>query len=137
MTDAVVDVAAGILCRHGRVLVCQRSFSGRHPGKFEFPGGKREGLETLEQCLRRELHEELGVVVEVGELLWTAEHQYSATPKVKLSFFAARQLQGEIVNRVFASVCWVEVDQLPTLDFLEADRELIDRLVDGSIRLPE
>lgn len=107
------------------MLVCQRSFAGRHPGKFELPGGKLEPGETLPECLARELREELGIDAQVGRLLWTTEHHYAADAAVQLSFFEIDSYRGEIENRVFAALLWQPLGQLAELDFLEADRALV------------
>jgi 8-oxo-dGTP diphosphatase len=133
--SAPVDVSAGILLRDGRVLACQRPLDQSHPGKWEFPGGKREAGETMAECLRRELHEELGIEAEVGRELWQSVHTYPGRPPVALVFFRVDRFAGEPRNRVFADIRWVALAELPALDFLAADRELIARLpalLDGS-----
>ena len=129
------EVAAGLVMRGGRVLVCQRRPDQPHPNKWEFPGGKREAGETFVECLRRELHEELGIDAEVGVELWRTDYVYPGRNPVRLVFFAVPSHRGEIDNHAFAALRWAAVAELPNLDFLAADRELIDRLVDGTIAL--
>lgn len=121
--------------RHGRVLACQRRPDQSHGSKWEFPGGKCEAGETIEQCLRRELREELGIEAVIGPEVWRTEHAYPGRSPVALFFFLVASFTGSIANRVFAEVRWVEVARLGALDFLEADRELIEKLVSGSIVL--
>jgi 8-oxo-dGTP diphosphatase len=123
-----VHVGAGIIVRAGRVLACQRRADQSHPGKWEFPGGKREAGETMAECLRRELREELGIEAAIGAEVWRAEHTYPGRPPVVLAFFRVDAFVGEPRNLVFADVRWVAVAELGVLDFLEADRELIARL---------
>jgi mutator protein MutT len=130
---AAVEVAAGLLTRDGAILACQRPPGGRHPGKWEFPGGKREAGESMEECLRRELREELGIEAEVGELVWQTEHAYPDGAPIALSFFAVRRFRGVPVNRAFAAIRWVDVAALAALDFLQADRELVERLARGEL----
>jgi len=130
-----IQVSAGILARGGRVLVCRRRADQPHPGKWEFPGGKCEAGESVEDCLRRELREELGVDAEIGAAVWRTEHVYPGRPPVALSFFGVRAYRGTLENRAFAEIRWVEVARLSELDFLEADRVLIDRLVAGEIEI--
>ncbi|HYD50474.1 MAG TPA: (deoxy)nucleoside triphosphate pyrophosphohydrolase [Terriglobales bacterium] len=130
-------VAAGVICRDGRILVCQRAFDGAHPGKFELPGGKTEPGESLAQCLVRELREELGVAVVPGALLWQSRHRYPGQRPVVLSFFAVEELRGEIVNRVFASLRWVAVAELASVDWLEGDVELVTQLRQGKVAAAE
>ena len=63
----VIEVAAGLVFRDGKLLITQRPAGGHLAGLWEFPGGKREPDESFEDCLRRELMEELGIEVEIGE----------------------------------------------------------------------
>jgi mutator protein MutT len=123
-----IQVTAGVILRGDLVLVCQRPLTGRHPGKWEFPGGKVEPGETLEQCLRRELEEELGIEAQIGRVLWTTRHTYPGTATVALAFFEVQGYGGELTNRAFAQICWVRVEKLGEIDFLDADREFVARL---------
>jgi len=130
-----IQVSAAILVRNGQVLACQRRADQSHPGKWEFPGGKREAGETMAQCLRRELREELGIEAEIGAELWRAEHTYPGRLPVALVFFRVDRFAGELRNLEFAAIRWVDLAELAGLDFLDADRELIARLpglLDGS-----
>jgi 8-oxo-dGTP diphosphatase len=131
-----VEVAAGLLRRGTSFLACQRRSEQIHAGKWEFPGGKREPDESLGQCLRRELHEELGIEAEIGAEVWRTVHSYPDRAPIALVFLAVPAYRGNLENRVFAALRWVEVGELPRLDFLEADRELIARLASGQIQLP-
>lgn len=130
-----IHVSAGIIVQNGRVLVCQRRPDQAHGGKWEFPGGKREAGESIEQCLRRELHEELGIEAEIGAEVWRTQHSYADREPIALVFLAVPAYRGRLENRVFATLRWVEVSELRELDFLEADRELIARLATGQIQL--
>jgi mutator protein MutT len=127
-----MEVAAAVIARAGEVLVCQRRGDGAHPWKWEFPGGKREPGETLEECLRRELREELGIEAEVGREIWRNRHSYPER-SVALFFFHVASFRGTLVNRAFAEVRWVPVGTLSNLDFLDADRPLVERLDRGAI----
>ncbi|MDX2170250.1 MAG: (deoxy)nucleoside triphosphate pyrophosphohydrolase [Deltaproteobacteria bacterium] len=127
MSD-VIQVSAGILLRGDGVLACQRAAHQSHPGKWEFPGGKREAGESIEDCMRRELEEELGIEATIGRELWRTAHTYPGRPTVELVFFRIDAFKGEPVNRVFAEIRWMAVARLGELDFLAADRELIARL---------
>ena len=122
---AVLDVAAGVIIRGDAVLVCQRAASASHPFKWEFPGGKRQPHESLTDCVRRELYEELAVDVVVGPELWRTRHYYRVDHPIDLFFFLVTAFTGEPTNRVFASIRWVAPSELHALDFLEADRGLV------------
>jgi 8-oxo-dGTP diphosphatase len=132
----MVQVAAGLLLRCGRVLACQRAAGATHAGNWEFPGGKREGVETLPECLKRELREELEIEAVVGAPIWHTRHRYPGHAPVELFFFAVSDFRGPIVNRTFADVRWVRIGELSRLDFLAADRDLVDRIDCGELVLP-
>ncbi len=123
-----IHVSAGILVRNGKILACQRRPDQSHAGRWEFPGGKREAGETMAECLRRELHEELGIEAEVGAELWRGAHAYPGRPVVALVFFRVDRFRGPLRNLQFADIRWVPLAALGDLDFLAADRELIARL---------
>jgi 8-oxo-dGTP diphosphatase len=129
-----VVVVAAIIARDGRVLACQRSRKSRFALKWEFPGGKVQTGETPQAALERELDEELGVRAKIGEEIFRIEHKYAQMRgPVQLLFFKARIESGEIENRIFEKIEWVEPEKLQEMDFLEADRELIDKLATRKI----
>jgi mutator protein MutT len=126
----MIRVAAGILSRGDRILICQRGGTGALVGKWEFPGGKLATDESAEQALVRELFEELGVRVRADDLhfLETLRHDYPGGPQVELHFFRVREFAGEPRNLGFRSMEWVEPRHAAGFDFLEADRPLLRRL---------
>ena len=133
----MVAVAA-VIMRDGRVLACQRSRNDRFPLKWEFPGGKVKQGETPEDALARELQEELGASATIGAEIHRVRHKYSElTKNIEIIFFAAMLDQKPIENRIFERIDWIAPAELPKLDFLEADRELIDMLASGSISVPQ
>ncbi|MBI4441847.1 MAG: (deoxy)nucleoside triphosphate pyrophosphohydrolase [Acidobacteria bacterium] len=129
-------VVAALLWEQGRLLICQRSLKDDFPGKWEFPGGKVEPEESPQAALRRELREELGITAEVGDRVWSVEHQYPGRAAVLLVFFAVATYRGRMENRIFEQIQWVQPEQLSGYDFLEADLLLVQKLADGSIRPP-
>jgi 8-oxo-dGTP diphosphatase len=129
MSD-LVQVSAGILVSNGRLLACQRRPDQSHGSMWEFPGGKREAGETMAECLRRELREELGIEAKIGREVWRTEHRYPGGT-VALVFFHVLAFGGEVRNRVFADIRWVTVEELAGLDVPEADRGLVERLCGG------
>ncbi|MGH9731050.1 MAG: (deoxy)nucleoside triphosphate pyrophosphohydrolase [Candidatus Acidiferrales bacterium] len=131
-----VLVVAAVIVRDGCVLACQRNRSGTFPLKWEFPGGKVQSRESPEAALIRELREELSVDARVGPEIYRTRHKYPQMPAaVELIFFAATIESGEIHNRVFEAISWVTPQELPEIDFLEADRELISKLATGDISI--
>lgn len=126
------QVAAGIIIDCDRILICQRHRSDAYGLKWEFPGGKvREGEETR-QSLQRELAEELAIDAEIGREVFRLRHRYPDR-YVEVVFFSVPRFCGKVENRVFESVVWVPRARLPDYDFLEADRELVNRIARGEI----
>src|SRR5579864_724450 len=93
-TPNTIEVSAGLVFRGGKLLITQRHADSHLGGLWEFPGGKREANETFEECLVRELREELGIEVEVGELLESLTHSYPEKT-VALKFFRCELKQHE------------------------------------------
>jgi len=123
-----IEVAAGLLRDGDLVLVCQRLASAVHPLRWEFPGGKLEAGESPEACLQRELQEELGIDATVGTRLASVEYRYPSGPHVRVHFFAIAGHTGTIENKVFERIDWRPVERLCELDFLDADRPLVELL---------
>lgn len=128
-----IRVAAGVLRKDSEVLVCRRRADQDHGGKWEFPGGKLEPGETPEQCLRRELDEELGIRVDGLAPLRTITHRYEGRRAVELHFFNVASIVGEPRNRVFAEIRWVATLDLAALDFLAADLPIVEALASGDL----
>ncbi len=126
----MIRVAAGILSRGGRILICQRGGAGPMAGKWEFPGGKLAAGESAEEALVRELFEELEVRVRARDLclLESLRHDYPGGPEVELHFFLVERFEGEPRNLGFQRMEWVEPRHASGFDFLEADRPLVARL---------
>ena len=124
----MIEVAAGLLRNADLVLVCQRSATGSHPLRWEFPGGKLEPGESAQACLMRELREELAIDAAVGKHLASVEHRYEDGPHVRVHFYAIASYRGAIENRVFERIVWQPRMRLDELDFLDADRPLISLL---------
>ena len=101
--------------------------------QWEFPGGKIEPGETPEQALARELNEELGITAKVGGHVTHVRHNYRHGGAVDLQFFAVHEFSGELENRIFHQFKWVKLEDLPTYDFLAADRDLIKNLAAGKL----
>jgi mutator protein MutT len=123
----VVEVAAGLIQDEaGRYLLTQRRPGAHLAGLWEFPGGKREPGETLEECLRRELREELGAECTVGERVATIRWRYPDRTVV-VHFYRCR-LAGPVEPREQQGWMWVEPTRLGDYPVPPADRALIARL---------
>ena len=123
----MIEVAAAIIERNGRILIGKRGGTGSCTGLWEFPGGKREPGETLPETLRRECREELGVSISVGGLCAEITHQYPDR-EVHLSFFFALLENGEPSSSVHTELLWAAPEDLTGLSFCPADTELVVRL---------
>jgi 8-oxo-dGTP diphosphatase len=115
-----IRVACAIIKKNGRILAAQRSESMSMPLKWEFPGGKINSGETPEQCLKRELREELGIEVHVGRSFEQVTHQYPDF-SVTLFPFLCTLTGGQLTLHEHKAVAWMSPDDLPSLDWTEAD----------------
>jgi 8-oxo-dGTP diphosphatase len=103
---AVVDVAVGVLIQQdGRFLVTSRPAGKVYAGYWEFPGGKLEAAETVEEALRRELHEELGIDIGPAQL-WKVELVDYPHALVRLNFCKVFSWTGELQMREAQSFAW-------------------------------
>jgi 8-oxo-dGTP diphosphatase len=126
-------VAAALIVRGRKILVCQRTRHQTMPLKWEFPGGKIEQGEHPTEALRRELDEELGIEARIGDEVARIQHQCPRGGTVELRFFVVHEFKGELENRIFRDIQWVTRAQLPEFDFLDADRELVREIAAGRI----
>jgi len=124
-----IHVACAIIENNGKILCAQRSESMSLPLKWEFPGGKIDIGETPEECLRRELVEEMGVSVRVRESLPLSTHHYP-TFSVTLYPFICLIEAGEIILHEHAGIAWLPPKQLNTLDWAKADLPVIESYLD-------
>ncbi len=122
-----IEVSAALILRGDRILITQRGAGSHLGGLWEFPGGKREPGETFEQCLARELREELGVEVKIGRLFEEITHDY-VEKTVHLKFFLCELSEGEPRPIGCAAVKWVSKLELADYDFPAADARLLDHL---------
>ncbi len=128
-------VAAALIVQDGKVLICQRTRHQPFPLQWEFPGGKIEQGEQPRDALKRELDEELGIDAEVQDEVARIQHDYGTGNSVELRFYLVHKYAGEIENRIFRDVRWVQRAQLKEYEFLEADRDLIGQIAAGKIIL--
>ncbi len=119
-----LHVACAIIEQNGKVLAAQRSASMALPLKWEFPGGKIEAGESPEECLHRELMEELGVSVRIGATLPPATHQYTNFT-VTLHPFTCTLAGGIITPHEHHALQWIEPERMTELDWAAADLPVI------------
>jgi 8-oxo-dGTP diphosphatase len=122
-----IEVSAALIFRGGKLLITQRHAGAHLGGRWEFPGGKREPGETFEQCLVREIREELGVEIVVSELFDEIFHDYPEK-SVHLKFFLCSLLSGEPQPLDCAAVQWIDQAGLDVHEFPPADARLLEKL---------
>lgn len=120
----MIEVCCAIIVKKSEMLAVQRGPESHHPWKWEFPGGKVHPGETPEQCIEREIKEELGIGIEILEPLLSVEFDYGKGP-IRLMPFVCKVLSGEMILTEHVAHQWFLIDQWNDIDWLEADRDLI------------
>jgi 8-oxo-dGTP diphosphatase len=123
----LIDVAAALVFREGKLLITQRHAKAHLGGLWEFPGGKREPEETFEQCLVRELREELGIEVAVGKLVESLTHEYPEKA-VHLRFYHCHWKEHEPQPLGCPAFKWVTAAEMKGYSFPAADARLLEKL---------
>lgn len=124
----MLRVTCAIIRQYTKVLICQRSITMKLPLKWEFPGGKIEDGEMEEECLRREIKEELNIDITIGRALSMVEHHYPDF-SIYLYPFECIIQSGIICPTEHAQVLWVECDQLPKYNWADADIPIVQEIM--------
>jgi len=122
-----IHVAVGVVKRNDTFFICKRSQSQHQGGLWEFPGGKVEANETVEQALSRELKEEIDITVLSSYSLLSIKHEYS-DKNVHLDVHIVDKFDGEPIGNENQLSCWVNHSQLDNLAFPEANKAIIEAL---------
>jgi 8-oxo-dGTP diphosphatase len=122
-----VEVAVGVILRDNQVFISKRDDKLHQGGKWEFPGGKREINEAIEQTLARELKEEIDIVVLNQKPLMVIEHDYG-DKQVRLDIRIVDDFIGEPNNKEGQISQWVAVNTLQDFSFPAANVMIIERL---------
>lgn len=124
----MLRVAAAVLRREGRILVARRTAPDWLAGLWELPGGKIEPGESPQECLVRELAEELGLTARVGAHLATTTHRYPRLA-LELRVYEAEWEAGEVELREHDAALWARPAELRDLPFAPADVPIVARLL--------
>lgn len=114
-----------------QILIDKRTAQGLLGGLWEFPGGKLEAGETLEDCIKREIQEELAIEIEVEDHLITIEHAYTHF-KVTLNVYNCRYLSGEPQPLECDEIRWVTLEEIDQFPFPTANQKIIAALKNNS-----
>ena len=129
------NIGVGVIRNHqGNILIDRRRANGEMGGLWEFPGGKIEQNETVENCIQREIKEELNIEVAVQECLGIIEHQYSRF-SVTLFVYYCLHLRGTPQTLECEETRWVKPSELSKYNFPEANHEII-ALLNSSVEQP-
>jgi A/G-specific adenine glycosylase len=115
------------LNEQGQILIDRRRPEGLLGGLWEFPGGKIEPGETVEECIKREIQEELGIDIAVGDRLITIDHAYSHF-RVTLTVHHCRHLAGVPQPIESDEIRWVTLDEIDQFPFPKANTQIIAAL---------
>jgi len=131
-TDSLASKQIGVaVIRDDRdlILIDRRLDKGLLGGFWEFPGGKIEGNETVQECIKREVLEEIGIEIAVDSHLITIDHTYSHF-RVNLQVYNCRYLSGEARAIECEEIRWVTIEELDNYTFPAANQEIIRALKD-------
>jgi len=123
-----VEVAAAIILHEGQILISQRDEHSHLSGYWEFPGGKREPEESFEECVAREIREELNVDIEVEHFFEAVQYEYSEKI-VLLKFYSCRYVRGEAQALGCRQCRWVPLRELGTYLFPPANEPILQKLL--------
>ena len=122
-----IQVVAAIIHRDGAYFATQRGY-GEFEGLWEFPGGKIEPGESRDVALKREIQEELGVDIVIEDLICTTEYDYPSF-HLTMHCYLCSVASGDIELREHKSARWLTAETLDSVEWLPADKEVIDKLI--------
>lgn len=120
-------VTAAIILKDNKVLIAQRAPGENLAGKWEFPGGKIETGETPQECVKREIREELEVNIDVLDFFGESIYEYHSGT-IKLMAYWCKWILGEFTLNVHSQIVWINRQQLDLYDFAPADLPLVEKL---------
>ena len=121
------NIGAAIIRKKGKILITKRPLEGLLGGLWEFPGGKANAGELLEDCVRREIQEELDIEVEIGDLFIKVKHAYTHF-KITLFAYNCTHKSGRIKKIGVADFRWVTPSELVQYAFPKADRVILEKM---------
>jgi len=120
----MLQVTCTIIEHNNKVLICQRSATMKLPMKWEFPRGKIEQDESKEDCLQREIKEELGMIITIDLALKAVEHNYPDF-SICLNPFIRKWESGQVLPTEHKQAKWLDASELLNYDWAEADLPIV------------
>ena len=127
MVSTPIIVIAGLISNNGKYLIAKRNMSKSLGGLWEFPGGKLSDDETSQECLKRELMEELHIDAEVGSFICKNTHEYNDFT-IELHLYEVNSFSGEVIQTEHEEIQWVPLSEFNGYVFAPADIPLINKL---------
>ena len=124
----IIQVGTALVEKKGKILIAQRKKDDIHKDKWEFPGGKLEPNESFEECIKRELKEELDIEIEVLDFYCISEYVYPHI-SVCLNVYKAKYVSGEIKLNDHKEAHWISIAELKKFEYPEADIPIIEKLI--------
>lgn len=121
----MLKVSCAIIIKNKKILVTQRNKNSGNPLKWEFPGGKQEAKETIEECMLREIKEELDLKIIIQKKLFPIIHKYEFG-KIKLIPFICSIHSGELKLIEHHNYNWTTLNKINRFEFTPADKKLIE-----------
>ena len=123
------NVAVGVVWKKDDILIAKRKLGGLLGGLWEFPGGKLENNESAEDCVIREIYEEIGVNIEIKSFISTIKHQYSHF-SISLDSFHCLYIDGEPKPKTSSELKWISPKDIPNFPFPKANHKFINKIPD-------
>jgi 8-oxo-dGTP diphosphatase len=127
----IVRVICGIIIKDGKVLAARRSAKMKLPLKWEFPGGKLQAGETEEECLKREIKEELNIEISIEYKLNPVRHDYPDI-QIELIPFVANYISGTLHLHEHEQAGWYTKSELISLDWAPADIPIMNNFLNSA-----
>jgi 8-oxo-dGTP diphosphatase len=127
----MIEVTCAIIEKDGKVLATKRAHGVHLAGKWEFPGGKIEPGETAEQCIKREIAEELNISISVVSILEPLIHHY-LEKSILLIPFICKIEAGEIRLRDHSDFRWIDRDEIKSIQWADADMAVVGQYLHSS-----
>lgn len=124
----MIDVTAAIIEKDGKFLIAKRKKGKHMEGRWEFPGGKIESGESPEDCLRRELKKELGIIADILDFVAESVFNYG-DKEVRLLGYMVKYISGEFKLNAHDEIRWVFPREFGSLDIVEADLPFVEKIV--------